>query len=192
MPAALSWPLEERIERFCNRMISVRAEVHLVSEDTWATMLIELAEGKGLKNLLYAPHGPLAEQIESAWSSSDSNVQLISREEPVDAWKEELFYAVDAAVTSVRSGIADVGSLIIWPTKEEPRTFSLVPPVHFALLRVKDLHNTFAEAVEKEDWRSGMPTNALLISGPSKSADIEQTLAYGVHGPTELIVLLVT
>jgi L-lactate dehydrogenase complex protein LldG len=35
-----------------------------------------------------------------------------------------------------------------------------------------------------------MPTNALLISGPSKSADIQQTLAYGVHGPTELIVIL--
>jgi L-lactate dehydrogenase complex protein LldG len=36
-----------------------------------------------------------------------------------------------------------------------------------------------------------MPSNALLISGPSKSADIEQTLAYGVHGPKELVVILV-
>jgi L-lactate dehydrogenase complex protein LldG len=36
-----------------------------------------------------------------------------------------------------------------------------------------------------------MPTNALLISGPSKSADIEQTLAYGVHGPKELVILLI-
>jgi L-lactate dehydrogenase complex protein LldG len=35
-----------------------------------------------------------------------------------------------------------------------------------------------------------MPTNALLITGPSKSADIEQTLAYGVHGPKELLVLV--
>ncbi|MCP4339093.1 MAG: hypothetical protein GY799_09470 [Desulfobulbaceae bacterium] len=36
-----------------------------------------------------------------------------------------------------------------------------------------------------------MPTNVVLISGPPKSADIEQTLAYGVHGPTELVVLFV-
>ena len=36
-----------------------------------------------------------------------------------------------------------------------------------------------------------MPTNALLISGPSKTADIQQTLAYGAHGPKELIVLVI-
>jgi L-lactate dehydrogenase complex protein LldG len=40
-------------------------------------------------------------------------------------------------------------------------------------------------------WHERMPTNALLISGPSKTADIEQTLAYGVHGPKELIVLVI-
>jgi len=41
-----------------------------------------------------------------------------------------------------------------------------------------------------EDWKNSLPTNALLISGPSKTADIQQTLAYGAHGPRELIVLL--
>ena len=49
----------------------------------------------------------------------------------------------------------------------------------------------FGEAVRTQNWTGGLPTNALLVSGPSKSADIEQTLAYGVHGPKELIVLLV-
>ncbi|MEI8631512.1 LUD domain-containing protein [Vibrio sp. PP-XX7] len=37
-----------------------------------------------------------------------------------------------------------------------------------------------------------MPTNAVLISGPSKTADIQQTLAYGAHGPSELIVIVLT
>ena len=68
---------------------------------------------------------------------------------------------------------------------------SLVPPVHIALLDTDKLYTTFAEAIQAEDWvAEGMPTNALLISGPSKSADIEQTLAYGVHGPKELVVIL--
>ena len=40
-------------------------------------------------------------------------------------------------------------------------------------------------------WGRSLPPNALVISGPSKTADIEQTLAYGVHGPKRLIVVLV-
>ncbi len=192
LPNKFSWTHEERIEQFCNRMASVRAEVHKVSESEWPTKLVELADEKQLGNLLYAPKGPLAEKIESSWSQAETTTKLITREGFIEEWKEEIFFNIDAAVTSVRSGIAEVGSLILWPTKEEPRTFSLVPPVHFAILKAENLHNTFAEAVEKEGWKNGMPTNALLISGPSKSADIEQTLAYGVHGPTDLIVLLVT
>ena len=41
-----------------------------------------------------------------------------------------------------------------------------------------------------QDWAAGLPTNVLLVSGPSKTADIEQVLAYGAHGPRELIVLV--
>jgi len=185
------WNLEQRIETFSSRMASVRAEVYQVTEKQWPLKLRKLAEDRHLSNLLYAPEGPLAAEIESAWAHSDSSTDLITREESLDKWKQELFYQVDAAVTSVRSGIAEVGSLILWPTREEPRSFSLVPPVHFAVLRAEKLHQTFAEAIAAEKWNQGMPTNALLISGPSKSADIEQTLAYGVHGPTELVVLLV-
>jgi L-lactate dehydrogenase complex protein LldG len=45
--------------------------------------------------------------------------------------------------------------------------------------------------MQVEGWQQGLPTNALLVSGPSKTADIQQTLAYGAHGPKELVVLLI-
>ena len=68
---------------------------------------------------------------------------------------------------------------------------SLVPPVHIVLLNASTIHNTFYEAMTAEGWADGLPTNALLISGPSKTADIQVTLAYGAHGPKELVVLLI-
>lgn len=185
------WNRQQRIELFCKAMRSVRAEVHRVNGDDWAEKLARLAKEKQLRNLLYAPAGPLAEKIEAAWQLETDLPELVARETDVDDWKEELFFGIDAAVTSTRSGIAEVGALILWPTPEEPRSFSLVPPLHIAVLEADKLHNTFADVIADENWQAGMPTNALLISGPSKSADIEQTLAYGVHGPVELIVLLI-
>ena len=185
------WNKQERIEQFCKAMRSVRSEVHLVNQEDWQKKLAELVKEKKLKNLLYAPAGPLAEKIESAWQTESGLPELVTREVDVDGWKEELFFDIDAAITSTRSGIAEVGAMILWPTPEEPRTFSLVPPVHIAVVEADRLHNTFSDAIANEKWHEGMPTNALLISGPSKSADIEQTLAYGVHGPVELIVLLI-
>jgi L-lactate dehydrogenase complex protein LldG len=180
-----------RIELFCSRMSAVCAEVRVVAREHWVEELKQLCREKAFSNLLFSPNAPLGMEISSAWQGK-ALPQLISREQAIEEWKNELFFDIDAAITSTRGGIAETGTLILWPTKDEPRSYSLVPPVHIAVVDGKQLYATFAEALEKEQWQKGMPTNALLISGPSKSADIEQTLAYGVHGPTELIILLTT
>ncbi|MBT2971314.1 MAG: hypothetical protein B6D72_09195 [gamma proteobacterium symbiont of Ctena orbiculata] len=184
-----SWPMEARIAQFKSMLESVRAEVHVVEPENWTDCLKTLVAEKQINNLLYAKQGPLAEAIEAAWGDT-LLPELVCDERPVDEWKEEIFFQTDAAVTSARAAIAETGSLVLWPDAFEPRTWSLVPPVHFVIVDGEKLYNTFAEVVEAEQWARQMPTNALLVSGPSKSADIQQTLAYGVHGPTELIVIL--
>jgi L-lactate dehydrogenase complex protein LldG len=107
----------------------------------------------------------------------------------VEDFKSELFL-VDAGITSTLGAIAENGALILWPTPEEPRLISLVPPVHIALVDARNIYCSFADALTAGSWNAGMPTNALLISGPSKTADIELTLAFGVHGPREVLVLV--
>ncbi|PUE01495.1 MAG: lactate utilization protein [Candidatus Sedimenticola endophacoides] len=184
------WTRQRRIDTFCERLRSVRAEVHLTSPSQWAERLLQLCREKGLGNLLYAADGPLAPAIDAVWENADAPPERIRHATTIEQWKPALFADTEAAVTSVRAGIADVSALVLWPTPQEPRSYSLVPPVHFAVLHAGQLYHSFAEVVEQEQWHTGMPSNALLISGPSKSADIEQTLAYGVHGPMQLIVLL--
>ena len=185
------WDVPGRIDQFRNKMESVRAEVHVTVRDRWPDLLKSLVTEKQLSNLLYAPNGPLGETLSQAWRKEDPS-PLTCRNEAVDEWKEELFFNIGGAITAARWGIAETGSLVLWPTTEEPRSFSLVPPVHIAVLEAKDIYDTFADLVEQQNWHLCMPTNALLISGPSKTADIEQTLAYGVHGPIELIIIVIT
>ncbi len=107
-----------------------------------------------------------------------------------DLWPQTVYDFVDG-FTTTRGGIAETGGLILWPGSQEPRLLSLVPPVHVALLYTDMIYDTFWEALRSQEWAAEMPPNALLISGPSKTADIEQTLAYGVHGPKRLVVVAV-
>ena len=69
---------------------------------------------------------------------------------------------------------------------------SLVPPVHIVIVDGEKMYPDLSSLIKAEKWQDKLPTNVLLISGPSKTADIQQTLAYGAHGPKELIVLLLT
>ena len=75
---------------------------------------------------------------------------------------------------------------------QEPRALSLVPPLNIILLNASAITASFLTLVQAQKLPAQLPTNVLLISGPSKTADIQQTLAYGAHGPKELIVLLLT
>jgi len=192
VPPAPRNPLagNDLIQQFTERMESVRAEVFPVARADWAETLVDIASSHAIQSLLYGADGPLAEDLERVVGERP-RPRLVAYDTPVETWKEALFFDTDAAVTSSLAAIAETGTLVLWPRPQEPRLMSLVPPVHFAIVEASRMYATFADLVSEQDWAGSMPTNALLISGPSKSADIEQTLAYGVHGPRELIVLLV-
>jgi L-lactate dehydrogenase complex protein LldG len=139
-----------------------------------------------------APETPVGKAVHAAWiSGGDGLPALVPYDQEIFSFKETLF-AADAAITGTRGAIAETGAIVLWPDQAEPRLMSLVPPIHIAVLDADDIVDTLGEMMEKRGWADGMPTNALLISGPSKTADIELVLAFGVHGPKELIVLIVT
>ena len=96
--------------------------------------------------------------------------------------------AADAGVTGVEAALAETGSIVVSSGPGRSRLVPLLPPVHIALVPTSKLTTdlfTWAAA------RGGaMPSALTLISGPSKTADIEQTMAIGVHGPKRLIAIL--
>lgn len=185
------WSTAEKLDMFEQTIESVHGEVHRTTESGWIDRLAEILQTRGAQTLLITRDNDIGKALRSATEGREDLPHLLIYDEPVESWQETLFSDVDAGITSTRGGIAETGSLILWPSVDEPRLMSLVPPIHIAVLKASELYTTFHDAMQSQNWAAGMPTNALLISGPSKTADIEQTLAYGVHGPKELIVLVI-
>jgi L-lactate dehydrogenase complex protein LldG len=187
-----TWADDEKLRRLVSAMRAVKSEVHLLHEADWPAALAARVQAKGVRRLLLAPHTAHGARAVQALQALPTPPQCSAYAQPIEAWKAELFHSVDAGFTTTRAAIADTGSLILWPDADEPRTLSLVPPIHFALADARRLYANFHEAMSREGWAAqGMPSNALLVSGPSKTSDIQQTLAYGAHGPRELVLLMV-
>ncbi len=186
-----NWTQTEKVVQLKSMMETVHTEVKICTENTWGSTFRSVVKEKEIGQILYGSKTDLGQQLrDMRQDTQDTMPELVDYEQPIEKSKDLLF-GIDAAITTTRGGIAETGSLILWPTPDEPRLMSLIPPIHIAVLHANTIYNTFWEAMTTEQWNFGMPTNALLISGPSKTADIEQTLVYGVHGCKELVVLLI-
>ena len=96
--------------------------------------------------------------------------------------------SADVSITSADAALAETGSIVISSGPGRSRAASLLPPVHIALVPVSKLMPDIFSWTAKP--KNEFPSQFLLISGPSKTADIEQTLVVGVHGPKQFIVIL--
>ncbi len=182
---------EERLARLRRAMEAVHTEFLDARGADWVPAIHAWMVAQSLPSLILAPRTEPGRRIAERWPGLGAGPRLIPYDRPLAEWKAALFAENGAGLTATLGGIAATGSLILIPSADEPRTLSLVPPVHIALLEVARIYDTMWQAMREQEWSRAMPTNLLLISGPSKTADIEQTLAYGVHGPKRLLVVLV-
>ncbi|HSV14300.1 MAG TPA: LUD domain-containing protein [Tepidisphaeraceae bacterium] len=95
----------------------------------------------------------------------------------------DALYDYDAAVTDVYAAVAETGSLVVRASPGHGRALSLVPPIHIAILQPKDFVPDLVDLLQKlrDD---GVTSATSIITGPSKTSDIEMNLVVGVHGPT--------
>jgi len=96
---------------------------------------------------------------------------------------------IKAGITGALGGIAETGTLVIHSGEGRPLTASLLPEIHIAVLRVSDIEESLKKVFTHRNVENF--ESVVLVSGPSRTADIEMTLTIGVHGPGELYVFLV-
>ncbi len=156
-----------------------------------------------------------AQSFESAWAEVEKILHEVGAQavvandepplntvEPTQRWPDWEWHIVgqtagdlrqfcaraDVGLSGVEAALAETGGIVIRSGAGQSRLAALLPPVHVALTPVSCLT---ADVFTWTAARAGkMPANVTIISGPSKTADIEFTLTLGVHGPGHLIVVL--
>lgn len=100
-------------------------------------------------------------------------------------------FGFDIGITTAQAAIAETGTLVLDSSRERHRLVSLVPPVHIAIIDASKIFSTLGEtlAVLHGD-NNDLSSIVTFVTGPSRTADIELTLAIGVHGPQELYVII--
>ena len=103
-------------------------------------------------------------------------------------------------MTGAIAALAETGTLVLGASRGTPRCVSLLPRTHVALVRASQLVEQFWDVFDEFagqvwGWEGGytdlaLPSQTILITGPSRTSDIENDLTIGVHGPAAVVVLI--
>jgi len=168
-------PSPALVEQFTAELTLVGGQVHPVIVKELPSSLIEFLQSRGIDRVQSWDEIPglLPDRLTESGIRVDRSAESI----------------IKAGITGSLAGIADTGTLVIPAGKGQPLTASLLPEIHIAILPTSKLISSLPEALQLADVRRSSST--VLVTGPSRTADIEMTLTIGVHGPKELHVFLV-
>lgn len=170
------------VARFIATATAAKMTVVPTSIEALPTQVLEVLGRADLRSGVLT-RVPVCEAVYEALAAAGLQVRFWS-ESTLDAT-----YDVDFGITDVYRAVAETGSIVVRASPEQGRAVSLVPPVHLAIVRksqiVPDLIDLMADI-----QRDGSASGIVIITGPSKTADIEMNLVTGVHGPGEVVIFL--
>jgi L-lactate dehydrogenase complex protein LldF len=156
-------------DRFSDELVSLGARVYHLPEEQVQVRLAALLHEQGIDRVC----------VDAIGQAYISAIPFVMDPDP----------SIRVGVTGALAGIAETGSLVLVGGEGRPLTTSLLPEIHIAILRVSDLVPTLSDGLHLPEIRPA--SSAVIITGPSRTADIEMTLTLGVHGPKELHVFLI-
>jgi L-lactate dehydrogenase complex protein LldG len=175
------------VERFCQELTAAGGNAHrAVDAKAAADIVLSLIQACGAQRVLFGS-GEVLASLNLTESLQHAGVTIV----PAEAADKGEVFAADLGVSGVDYLIAETGSIVMLTRPDQPRSLSLLPPVHVAVARreqiVDDLFDLFED---KLTGQQPLPACVSIITGPSKTGDIELKLVTGVHGPGEVHVVL--
>ena len=171
------------VERFQEALESVAGHCVLARDEMEAAHVVHGIIAQLNARRVAVSNAPLVQRVIAQIKSDAEWLENASAKELFDC---------DAGVTSAQWAIAETGTLVLESDEERHRLASLVPPVHIAILEAAQIRQTLGEILQAlgEKGRDRLSRTVTFITGPSRTSDIELTLAIGVHGPRELHVII--
>lgn len=189
----LEWSLEERLARFEDNFTAAGGHVaRLADFEAAKTYIMAKAQALGARYILRQDDPTLTELgLDEALAATGAKVSVWNghRSEGGITRAAE----ADFGIVTAEHAVAYTGSLVVQSAAEKGRSVSLLPTALFAIVPVERLKTRLGEVLEMFDaaGREALPAGIHFISGPSRSADIENDLTIGVHGPGIVFALLV-
>lgn len=172
---------------FIQRATEVGAKVRTIRGDELNKAVIESLTAAGVKKVALAV-GTVAQALGLPDALRRKGLELVD-------WRAGKglagLFDLEAGITDVHAAVAETGTLICSADAGHSRGLSLCPRLHIALVRQSDLVGDLTELWPLLNQRGSLPASVVLITGPSKTADIEGVLITGVHGPEHLQIMFV-
>jgi len=171
------------VEKFCEMVLDARMQLHRVGgpADVPAAVLAIMKQ-HGVRSAIVSEEAfPGREALRAAMEAAGCEL--------LDLRAPDAPFEADLGITAARLAIAETGSIVVRSGPDVRRIGSLAVPVHVSIVPRERI------VPDLMDWAAAlgpdMPSNEVLITGPSKTSDIEMKLVVGVHGPRHVHVVLV-
>jgi L-lactate dehydrogenase complex protein LldG len=173
---------QTRLRRFTEALENLGGVVHSVESPGEALACVQsLLQGK----TAVASNAPILAEL------GITALQGVSTGISEEATLRNLCASAAAGITGADYALADTGTLVLFSSPEEARMISLLPPLHLAVIRRDQILTGLDELLSLAPLPADRSSSLVLITGPSRTADIEQILIRGVHGPGEIHVVVV-
>jgi L-lactate dehydrogenase complex protein LldG len=197
-PAAVMPPADDLVAQFAAELGKLEGKTYLVHDDEEALeTLAGLLDQRGAQALLAWDLeqidlvGLPALLAERGTDILETNVRGAPRKELLQTLEP-----VPVCLSGAEVVIAESGTLLLRHGPGRPRLASLLAPAHIAVVRADQFVRGFGDALRLLQTRYGTAifedtSNLTLVTGPSRTADIEMTLSLGIHGPPEVHVIVI-
>jgi L-lactate dehydrogenase complex protein LldG len=172
-------------EVFAKNAGALKMKVLRATRDGLSSALLEFLRDKPVHSIALSD-SPLLDntQVKAALESAKFSVK---------SWDQltlDQMYEFDCAITTVDYAVAESGTFVINPSTAQGRSMSLVPMYHIAIIQKQQILPDMIDLFQKLAADPNK-SNSILISGPSKTADIEMNVVTGVHGPNVVAAFIV-